>query len=352
MTETIPDIEQETELARNDASVDHVDRGSENPQKRKFDAKSLFFLGLLLAFSGLVTPPVALVGGIAFGFSIVHPYRKEASSLAKLLLQISVILLGFGMNLNQVIRAGRSGLMYTAVSISFAIAAGLLLGKVLKVGGKASYLITLGTAICGGSAIAAIAPIMEATEEEISISMGTVFLLNSVALLIFPLIGWRLHLSQNQFGLWAALAIHDTSSVIGAAAKYGPQALAIGTTVKLARALWIVPVSLVTAAYMSRAETARVSSSPRAKVRIPWFIFLFVTASVLSTYVPHFMSAYFRLNQLGKAGLTATLFLIGTSLSRGTLRAVGVRPLLQGVILWSVVGTASLMAILTGLISI
>ena len=298
----------------------------------------------------MVSPPVALVGGIAFGFMAVHPYRKEASSLAKLLLQISVIFLGFGMNLNQVIHAGKSGFLYTAISICSAVVLGLLLGKIFKVGGKASYLITLGTAICGGSAIAAIAPITDANEQEISVSMGTVFLLNSVALLLFPAIGWWLHLSQNQFGLWAALAIHDTSSVVGAAAKYGPQALAIGTTVKLARALWIVPVSLITAAYMGKASKAAGSTEPKAKVKVPWFIFLFIGASVLSTYAPRFMGTYLDLNKLGKAGLTATLFLIGTSLSKKTLHAVGIKPFLQGVILWIIVGSASLTAIYTGLI--
>jgi uncharacterized integral membrane protein (TIGR00698 family) len=333
-------------------SSDELGQTGPGTPKKTFDAKSIFFLGLLVAGSGLVSPPVALVGGIAFGFTVEHPYRKESSSLAKLLLQMSVVLLGFGMNLEQVIHAGKSGFLYTAVSICSAVVLGLLLGKVFKVGGKASYLITLGTAICGGSAIAAIAPITDANEEEISVSMGTVFLLNSVALLVFPLVGWKLHLSQNQFGLWAALAIHDTSSVVGAAAKYGPQALAIGTTVKLARALWIVPVSLITAAYMSRAAKREGRVGHTAKVKVPWFIFLFVGASVLSTYVPRFMGTYLDLNKLGKAGLTATLFLIGTSLSKATIRAVGIKPFLQGVILWVVVGTASLVAIYTGLISI
>ena len=218
--------------------------GADQATKKTMDSKIIFFLGLLLAASGLVSAPVALVGGIAYGFAVEHPLRREASALAKLLLQVSVILLGFGMNLNQVVHAGKSGFLYTAISITSAVALGLLLGKLLKIRGKASYLITMGTAICGGSAIAALAPITEANEEEISISMGTVFLLNSIALLVFPAVGWWLHLTQNQFGLWAALAIHDTSSVVGAAAKYGPQALMIGTTVKLARALWIVPVSL------------------------------------------------------------------------------------------------------------
>ncbi len=279
--------------------------------KKTFDARSVFFLGLLLAGSGLVSPPVALVGGVAFGFTVAHPYRKESSSLARLLLQISVVFLGFGMNLKQVIHAGESGFLYTAFSICFAVVFGLLLGKVLNVGGRASYLITFGTAICGGSAIAALAPIADANEEEVSVSMGTVFLLNSLALLLFPVIGWWLHLSQTQFGLWAALAIHDTSSVVGAAERYGTQALAIGTTVKLARALWIVPVSLVTAAWIGRRHTAR-----KTRVNIPWFIFLFIGASVLSTYVPRFTGAWLDLNRLGKSGLTATLFLIGTSLSK------------------------------------
>jgi uncharacterized integral membrane protein (TIGR00698 family) len=317
---------------------------------RRFDAKTVFFLGLLLAASGLVSPPVALVGGIAFGFAFAHPYRAESSSLAKLLLQLSVIALGFGMNLHQVLRAGRSGFLYTAISITAAMSLGLLLGKLFKVGGKASFLITAGTAICGGSAIAAISPIADASEEEISVSMGTVFLLNSIALLLFPAIGYSLHLSQNQFGLWAALAIHDTSSVVGATAKYGNQALAIGTTVKLARALWIVPVSLITAAYISRTQSHGQTAKPR--VKIPWFILFFILATVVSTYLPTFRGAYGELSHLGRAGLTATLFLIGTSLSKRTLQQVGMRPFLQGVILWIIVASLSLAAVFTRLIAI
>jgi uncharacterized integral membrane protein (TIGR00698 family) len=311
--------------------------------------RTIFFLGLLLAASGVVSPAIALAGGIAFGFSMEHPFRLESSSLARLLLQISVVALGFGMNLKQVVHAGRSGFVYTAVSISCAMLLGLLFGRLLKVGGKASYLITAGTAICGGSAIAAIAPITGADQEEISVSMGTVFLLNSAALLIFPLIGHTLHLNQDQFGLWAALAIHDTSSVVGAAAKYGAQALAVGTTVKLARALWIVPVSLITAAYMARVAGG---DRNRAKVKIPWFIFFFCLAAAASTYLPRFAPEYGTLSHLGKAGLTATLFLIGTSLSRDTLRQVGVRPFLQGVTLWIIVAGVSLLAVYSNYISI
>jgi uncharacterized integral membrane protein (TIGR00698 family) len=317
------------------------------------NSRTIFFIGLLLAASGVFSPAIALAGGIAFGFTVEHPFRTESSSLAKLLLQASVVALGFGMNLKQVVHAGRSGFVYTAISISTAMLLGLLFGSLLKVAGKASFLIAAGTAICGGSAIAAIAPITGADEEEISVSMGTVFLLNSVALLIFPAIGHAFHLSQNQFGLWSALAIHDTSSVVGAAAKYGTQALAVGTTVKLARALWIVPVSLLTAAYMARLATAsRGNSYSQAKIKVPWFIFLFCLAAAAGTYLPRFAAQYGTLSHLGKAGLTATLFLIGTSLSRSTLRQVGLRPFLQGVTLWIIVAGASLAAIYCHCISI
>jgi uncharacterized integral membrane protein (TIGR00698 family) len=258
------------------------------------------------------------------------------------------------MNLVEVVHAGRSGFLYTAISITSAMVLGLVLGKVLRVGGKASYLITAGTAICGGSAIAAVAPITGASEEEISVSMGTVFLLNSIALLLFPPIGHLLHLDQNQFGLWAALAIHDTSSVVGAAAAYGAQALQIGTTVKLARALWIVPVSLLTAAFMARMAARRGDGSKagKSKVKMPWFIVMFCGAAALSTYLPRFHDSFAALNHLGKLGLTATLFLIGSSLSKQTLKEVGARPLVQGILLWIVVGSASLAAIYFRVISI
>ncbi len=324
--------------------MDHL---TSTPTQKVFNSKTIFLLGFLLAASGMISAPVALVGGIIFGFFVEHPFRKESSSLAKLLLQASVVALGLGMNLTAIIHAGRSGFLYTAMSISFALGLGILFGKLLSVGGKASFLITAGTAICGGSAIAAISPITDANEKEISVSMGTVFLLNSVALLIFPAIGASMHLSQNQFGLWAALAIHDTSSVVGAAARYGNQALATATTVKLARALWIVPVSLVTASYMRRGNASHPcgGSTRKSRVAMPWFIVLFCLAAVIGTYVPRFAIVWSALNHLGKVGLTVTLFLIGTSLSRRTLREVGVRPLIQGVILWIVVATVSLLAI-------
>jgi uncharacterized integral membrane protein (TIGR00698 family) len=301
-------------------------------------SRNIFFIGLILAASGLVSPPIALAGGLIYGFSFVHPFHVEARQLSKLLLQASVVGLGFGMDLEQVLRVGRSGFVYTAASISIALLLGWGLGKLMHVKQRISFLISAGTAICGGSAIAAMAPITNATEQEIGVSLGAVFVLNSVALLTFPAIGTMLHMTQTQFGLWSALAIHDTSSVVGATAKFGALALAVGTTVKLARALWIVPLSLGTA-------VARKSS---ARIQWPWFILFFCLAAVANTYIRFFQPAYPVLKHLGVIGLTVTLYLIGTGLSVRTLREVGVRPLLQGVFLWVFVATGSLLLILGG----
>ncbi len=305
-------------------------------------SKIVFFAGLLLAASGFISPPVALLGGLLYGFTLAHPYVVESRTLSKYLLQASVVALGFGMNLHQILRAGRSGFVYTAAGIVITMLLGIFLGQMIAVRRKVSFLITVGTAICGGSAIAAVAPIAHASDEEIAVSLGTVFVLNSVALLLFPPVGALLHMTQSQFGLWAALAIHDTSSVVGAAAKYGNEALAIGITVKLARALWILPLALVTAYKMKSKKS----------VQWPWFILFFCLAAFANTYLPTFSSAYPILSRLGKIGLTVTLYLIGTGLSRATLKQVGTRPLVQGVILWAIVAIASLLAIKSGLIAI
>ncbi len=315
-------------------------------------AKILFFLALVLSFTGLISPPVALTVGILFGLCFTHPYAGATRISARILLQVCVVALGFGMNLHEVLKAGRSGFVYTALGISFALLVGLALGKLLQVRGNSSFLITTGTAICGGSAIAAIGPILQADDEEMAVSLGTVFILNSVALLIFPAIGGALHLSQTQFGLWAALAIHDTSSVVGAAAKYGQKALVIGTTVKLARALWIVPLALATAAITKNKSEIRSGSETRgkAKIQFPWFIVFFCLAAVLNTYVPLIQRGSNALFAFGRLGLTATLFLIGTGISRATLKEVGWRPMLQGVLLWFAVGLTSLYFIRIGLI--
>lgn len=300
--------------------------------------KNLFFVGIILAASGVLSPPFALACGLAYGLSVTHGYHLDARRLSKFLLQASVVCLGFGMNLGEVLRVGRSGFLYTAVGITFAMLLGFGLAVVLRVGKTQGFLISAGTAICGGSAIAALAPVTQASDEALAVSMGTVFVLNSVALFIFPVIGHALHLSQTQFGLWSALAIHDTSSVVGAAARYGSIALAIATTVKLARALWIVPISIGTA-------VIRRSS---AKIHLPWFILFFCLAAVANSVMQWFHPEYIQLARLGRLGLGVTLFLIGTTISRESLRKVGARPLLQGVLLWIVVGSASLLLILRG----
>ena len=307
----------------------------------KLNPKTLFFVGLICAASGFLSPPIALLIGLIFGLTVAHPYPADSGELAKFLLKASVVALGFGMNLHEVLRAGRSGFLYTAGSITFALLVGLLLGRLFKVEKTAAFLITAGTAICGGSAIAAVAPIVQANEEEIAISMGTVFILNSVALFLFPPIGWALHLSQEQFGLWSALAIHDTSSVVGATARYGAVALVVGTTIKLARALWIVPLAIGTAA----------AKKTKGQIQWPWFILFFCLAAVVNTYFPVLGKFNASMSTLGRLGLTATLYLIGTGLSRATIKKVGIRPFLQGVVLWIIVGSLSLALILKGIIA-
>ena len=304
--------------------------------------KAAFLLGLALAASGLVSPPVALALGLVFGFTFPHPFDQSAKKLSRYLLQASVVGLGFGMNLHDVIRAGRSGFVYTLLGISFAMLAGMGLGVLLEMKRTPAFLISTGTAICGGSAIAAVGPIVGASAEQMAVSLGTIFVLNSIALLIFPTIGSALKLSQTQFGLWAALAIHDTSSVVGAAAKYGAVALAVGTTVKLARALWIVPMSIATA----------VIKHSRAKIQWPWFIALFCLAAVCNTYLPAGAASYAVLSRIAKIGLTATLYLIGSGISIATLKRVGHRPLLQGVILWLLISAGSLWLIREGWIAL
>jgi uncharacterized integral membrane protein (TIGR00698 family) len=300
--------------------------------------KNLFFVGIILAAAGILSPPFALAAGLAYGLLVAHGFHLDARRLSKFLLQASVVCLGFGMNLAEIVRVGRSGFLYTAIGITFALLLGSALAYTLRVGNTQGFLISAGTAICGGSAIAALAPVTEASEEALAVSMGTVFVLNSVALFIFPPIGHALHLTQTQFGLWAALAIHDTSSVVGAAARYGAAALVIATTVKLARALWIVPVSLGTALFRRS----------RARIHIPWFILFFILAAVANTFLQWIHPESAQLVRLGRLGLAVTLFLIGTGLTRETIKNVGIRPFLQGVLLWVVVGSASLFLILHG----
>jgi uncharacterized integral membrane protein (TIGR00698 family) len=319
--------------------------------------KNIFFVCILLTATGLVSPPLALAGGLAFAFLVEHPFPAESRSLAHLLLQASVVLLGFGMNLGQVLAAGRQGLLYSAVGISITLGLGLLLGKLFRVELISSTLIAAGTAICGGSAIAALGPVLEAGEEAMAVSLGSVFVLNSVALFLFPALGHWMGLTEPQFGVWAALAIHDTSSVVGAAARFGPAALAIAVPIKLVRALWIIPVCLGYAALQAkRNRSASKEPGIRARFPLPWFLLWFLLAAVVATYLPvcfpgfvvEAHAVFGSLVTLGKSGLAVTLFLIGSSLNRKAIARVGVRPLLQAVMLWIVSASASLLAIQRG----
>jgi uncharacterized integral membrane protein (TIGR00698 family) len=287
------------------------------------------------------TPPVALVLGVVFGLTLENPFLAATRKWTKRLLQIAVVGLGFGMNLQEVLRVGAHGFLYTLIGIIFAMGLGMALGRVFSVGRNAAMLISAGTAICGGSAIAAVGPVIGARDEEMSVSIGTVFLLNAVGLVLFPWLGKLLQLSQTQFGLWAALAIHDTSSVVGAGAKYGVVALGVATTVKLARALWIVPLTLAIAGVQHRQADLK-------KISWPWFILFFVGAAVISTYIPGGRPGWNELFSLAKVVLNITLFLIGTGITRKSLREVGVRPLMQGIALWIVVAVSSLALIRWG----
>jgi len=317
-------------------SSSHLSVGNQN------SASILFLAGMLFSLSPWASPPLALALGLVLGIAFSNPFRRETKRITTMLLQASVVGLGFGMNLHQVLKAGRSGFVYTALGICFALGLGMTLARALKVKPTAGFLISTGTAICGGSAIAAVGPVAGANEEEMSVALGTVFILNSIALLTFPWIGAALHLSQTQFGLWAALAIHDTSSVVGAAAKYGALALAVGTTVKLARALWIVPMCMATAAV----------KRSRLRIQWPWFIALFVLAAVANSLLPAGAVMFHGCYRLGVIGLTATLYLIGSSVSRDTLKTVGARPLLQGVLLWMAVAVTSILVIRFGVIGL
>lgn len=300
----------------------------------------IFTIVVFACLTPWVTPPLALVLGLFIAFFVGHPFLHLNHKATHLLLQVSVVGLGFGMDAASTLRAGREGLLFAVASIAGTLGFGLLLGRIFKIEKKTSLLISGGTAICGGSAIAALSPVIRAEERQVSVAIGTVFVLNSAALFLFPVIGHFLHLSQNQFGLWSAIAIHDTSSVVGAAGRYGPEALQIATTVKLARALWIIPVSLVVAFFF------RDRQSTRAKIRIPWFIGLFIIAILLNTWVPVPAMSH-AIVGASHAGLTLTLFLIGSGLSMQVLKNTGVKPLLQGIILWALISVTTLWAIMS-----
>ena len=291
------------------------------------------------AVSGWITPPGALFTGLVFALLCGQAYPKFNKKVSKKLLQYSVIGLGFGMNLHASLASGKEGMLFTIISVIGTMLIGMFIGmKILKMNRDTSYLISSGTAICGGSAIAAVGPVIKAKESDMSVALATIFVLNAIALFIFPIIGEWIGLTQQQFGTWAAIAIHDTSSVVGAGAAYGDQALQVATTIKLTRALWIIPLALVTSVIF------RGSSN---KISIPWFILWFVVAILLNTYVLD------GVPQVGKAiagvarkGLIITMFFIGASLSTDTLKAVGIKPLVQGVMLWVLISLGSLAYIL------
>jgi uncharacterized integral membrane protein (TIGR00698 family) len=297
----------------------------------------IFVLLLVLCLFPIISPPIALLLGLVVANLFGHPFLHLNNKVTNILLQVSVVGLGFGMNVHSAIAAGGEGFLFTIGSIIVTIVLGYFFGKWFKIDKKTSHLISCGTAICGGSAIAAIAPVIQSNEKQTSVALGVIFILNSIALFVFPVVGHWLQMSQNDFGLWCAIAIHDTSSVVGSANKYGAEALQVATTVKLARALWIIPVALITAVVFKNKSN---------KVKIPYFIGLFILAMVCNTYFSPVANVAPHLVSIAKTGLTVTLFLIGAGLNSSVLKSVGLKPLLQGVLLWACIAVGTLISIL------
>lgn len=292
---------------------------------------------LLFAAAFFCSPAVSLFVGILFALTLGNPFPSLSKRLSKKMLQWCVVGLGFGMNFHASLAAGRDGMLFTIVSVVVVMLLGVGLGRLFRVGRKSAYLISAGTAICGGSAIAAVAPVIDSDENETSLSLATIFVLNAVALFLFPVVGGWLGMTQTDFGTWAAIAIHDTSSVVGAGAAYGEEALQVATTVKLTRALWIIPLSVVSMLVFRRKGT---------RIQIPWFIGWFVVAMLVNTYCALPAGLTQGISHLSRAGLSATLFLIGGGLSVEVIRRVGVKPLVLGVALWAVISVLSLAVIL------
>lgn len=297
----------------------------------------LFFV--LLVASLFVSPAVALMMGIALALIFKAPYLRVTRKVSKYLLQISVVGLGFGINLHDSLNSSKEGMLMTIVSVGGVMLLGWLVGRMMGVDRKLTHLISSGTAICGGSAIAAISPVIRADENQTSMSLAVIFTLNAVALFLFPPIGHLLDMTQQQFGLWAAIAIHDTSSVVGAGASYGPEALMVATTVKLTRALWIIPLAIASSFVFPR------SDGGRQRISIPWFIVLFIVAMVINTYVPINTDILSGISLMSHKALSVTLFLIGTGLSIAAIRKVGARPVVLGVALWVAISVISLLVI-------
>lgn len=298
--------------------------------------KTIFIVAVILCLSSFVSSPVALVGGFLFVYLFGHPFPEINSKAVSLLLKVAVVGLGFGMNITQALAAGKDGFLLTVFSIIFTLVLGYLIGKKLGMEKRTSHLLSSGTAICGGSAIAAVAPVINATEKDMSVSLGVVFLLNSVALVLFPVLGHLLSLDQHQFGLWSAIAIHDTSSVVGAAYSFGEEALRVATTVKLARALWIIPLSIVSL-YLFKGKGK--------SIKIPWFILLFVIAILMNTYIPIPKILTNSITTASKSLLVLTLFLIGAGLSIEKIKSAGWKPMILGLSLWMAISVVSLFVI-------
>jgi uncharacterized integral membrane protein (TIGR00698 family) len=294
--------------------------------------KIFFTLCLVSCALPAVGPAAALVAGIGFSLLLGNPWPERSSAYSKRLLQLSVVGLGFGLGLGRILETGKDSLVFTVAGITVTLIIGTLIGRMFRTERNTSVLISFGTAICGGSAIAAMAPVIRAKDHETAVALATVFTLNSVALLLFPVIGHTLHLGQSVFGAWAGLAIHDTSSVVGAAAAFGKQALDVGTTVKLTRTLWITPAVLA-AAWLK---------GSKQKVRIPLFIVGFMAAAGIRTALPQLNHIWSAVATVARQSLVVTLFLIGAGLTREVLKSVGVRPLLQGVTLWLFVAALTL----------
>ena len=297
------------------------------------------YIPALRFLSTWVTPPVVLFIGLVFALLCGQAYPTFNKNVSKKLLQYSVIGLGFGMNLQASLASGKEGMLFTIISVVGTLLIGMFIGcKVLKLNRNTSYLISSGTAICGGSAIAAVGPIIKAKDTDMSVALATVFILNAIGLFLFPIMGHWLGLSQQEFGTWAAIAIHDTSSVVGAGAAYGEEALQVATTIKLTRALWIIPLALI---------TSIIFRSEGKKISVPWFILFFIVAMLINTYL---LADYPEIGKfiagLARKGLIITMFFIGASLSVDVIKSVGIRPLLQGVLLWIIISAASLAYIL------
>ena len=300
---------------------------------------------ILLFFIPFLSPGLSLLLGLIVALTIGNPFIQHNKIFTKILLQASVVGLGFGVHLNEALAAGKDGFIFTIFSIAITMGLGLWIGRLLHVNKDTRTLVAGGTAICGGSAIAALGPVINAKDKNMTVALGTIFMLNAIALFIFPPIGNLLHMDDTQFGYWCAIAIHDTSSVVGAAATRSEAALQIATTTKLIRALWIIPLSLLVAVFYNRGSKEKAESGKK-KITIPWFIFLYVVAMIIATYLPQGQAFYTEAVKIAKMGMIYTLFLIGTGLTWDSIKEVGYKPVLLGVILWVIISVISAVSIM------